>query len=200
METIKVKVDSKFSEIIEGQVLRSGSYNIDKFVFEFSEEYEGLVKKALIILPDGTSLNPTIIDNELTVPVNLYDKSYIDKNITIGVYAYSINENEELELRYSPKPFIITPRKGSYDEDAVETAEDIQDITPTDLEIYYAKFNEIYNSVLDMRDEINAAVTEANNINISAEKENKTTTVTITKKDGTTETVQINDGQDRTRW
>ena len=42
--------------------------------------------------------------------------------------------------------------------------------------------------------EINTAITETNNLNITAEKVDHTTTIEITNKDGETETIEILDG------
>lgn len=45
-------------------------------------------------------------------------------------------------------------------------------------------------------DNVNSAIQETENLDLDAEKVNKTTTVTITKKDGTEKNVSIQDGQD----
>lgn len=43
--------------------------------------------------------------------------------------------------------------------------------------------------------EIDEKIEESNNLNLDAEKVDHTTTITITKKDGSTETIDINDGE-----
>ena len=43
-------------------------------------------------------------------------------------------------------------------------------------------------------EDVNTAITETNNLDIDANKVDKTTTVTLTKKNGTEKTVQIADG------
>ena len=171
MEQIRVNVNTSISEMQDDSpILRTGSYNIDKFVYEFSEEYEGLVKKALIILPDGVSINTTIIDDELIVPVNMYEPKYLDQSITVGVYAYAV-VNDQLSLRYSPRPFTIIPRSGSYDRNAVEEAIDPPSIS--DLELYYARFNELYlgTSALASQVSSNASAVAANTQTVEEDTE-----------------------------
>lgn len=60
-----------------------------------------------------------------------------------------------------------------------------------------AKLNLIDEKLEDMSEaleDVNTAITEVNNLDLDANKVNKTTTVSLTKKDGTTKTVQIADG------
>ena len=68
--------------------------------------------------------------------------------------------------------------------------------------IFYLNVEKAINSTAEIPDEYpqwidtaNAKLVEIDNLNIEAEKVGNTTTITITKKDGTEETVEINDGE-----
>lgn len=148
-----------------------GEYNITKCSFTFSEEYEGLTKQAVFTTCSGTYKTP-ILSNECTIPGEVLVDS--NDSILLGVYAYETN-NDELVLRYSPKPQYFSILDGSYregnDPDLPEPSE--------------------WEKVIE---EVNEAIEEANNLNIEAEKEGETATITITKKDGSEQTVTLTDG------
>lgn len=144
MQEFNIEVNKDMITPLEPIEVKTGSYNIYKLKFVFSSEYENLTKKALIVFEDDKSLEIAIIDNELVLPLEFFEEEYQDTKIIVGVYAYSINEEEKIELRYSPRPFSIIPREGSYDKYYSENAENLKKVTTSDLEIYYAKFNELY--------------------------------------------------------
>lgn len=159
-----------------------GEYNVTTCYFTFSEEFDSLIKMACFTI---NSTNETykidIVDNECSIPAEVLEKEF--ETITLGVYGYAVDQSDNLELRYSPTPFEFYVERGSYKEGG-ETPEII---TPTQYELYSQKLQEGLN-------EIDEAVQEANNLDLDAEKVEHTTTVTITKKDGTTKEVDILDG------
>ena len=110
---------------INKDILNDGEYNIHKCQFDFDEEYNGLVQKAVFSLNDGSSYLETIVNNECNIPIEVLEEGVLK----IGVYAYETN-NDELVLRYSPSPDIIHVFDGSY----VKDAQNSEGGTPTEYE------------------------------------------------------------------
>ena len=168
---MNIKVEPYTIEIEKLNQVNSGEYNIAEMNFEFSEEYEGLTKQAVFSTCDETYKTP-ILNNKCIIP---YEVLREPGNVLLGVYGYE-SVNDELELRYSPTPKYFNVVQGSYKEG------DDPDIPPR------SEWEQLV-------EEINTAITETNNLNIEAEKEDGTTTITITHKDGTEQEVQILDGE-----
>ena len=165
-----IKVTPHSITINKEEIVNSGEYNITKCEFEFSNEYEGLTKQAVFSTCDSTYKVP-ILNNECTIPGEVLTER---GSVLLGVYGYE-SENDELSLRYSPTPQYFSVSEGSYRE-----GNDPELPEPSEWE-----------QVLEL---INEAITETNNLNITASKEDGITTVTITHKDGTQQTVQVLDG------
>lgn len=150
--------------------INAGEYNITTCTFEFSEEFNDLTNMA-VFSTCGNSYKTPILNNQCVIPYEVLEEP---GNVLLGVYGYE--GEEDLTLRYSPTPQYFNVDYGSYRE-----AGDPE--LPPKSE---------WEQVLEI---INQAITETNNLNISVDKENGVTTVTLTKKDGTQETVQIEDGK-----
>jgi hypothetical protein len=101
----------------------------------------------------------------------------LDKKGTleIGVVAYKVENEQEIQ-RYNPSPDYFESWVGS-----LKDAENSEPITPSDKE--------------QMEQAIQEMETKVDNLDIDAEKEEHKTTITITKKDGTTKEVEVLDGQ-----
>lgn len=168
---MNIKVNSHTLEIEQNIDINAGEYNITTLNFEFSDEYEGLTKMAVFSNCE-TSIKTAILDNQCTIPFEVLEEP---GQVLLGVYGYE-GEDDSLELRYSPEPQYFNVKHGSYQEGG-EPA-----IPPK------SEWEQLV-------EEINQAITETNNLNIEATKEDHTTTITITKKDGTTYQVQILDGE-----
>lgn len=152
--------------------INAGEYNITPCEFTFTEEYENLTKEAIFSSCDGSVIKVSILNNQCTIPFEVLQQ---EGNVLLGVYAYE-TDNDELVLRYSPTPQYFNVKKGSF-----QVGNDPDLPSPTEWE-----------RVLE---QINQAIEETNNLNITANKEGKVTTITITKKDGTTQTIEIEDGK-----
>lgn len=169
---MKIKVTKNECILEEENIVNKGEYNITEVEFVFDKEYTNdLVKKAIFTTESGT-YEKTIINNRCTIPEEvLREKGHV----VIGVYAYKVVE-ETLELRYSPKPFTKYIEDGSYTSNILNSEE----ITATDKE--------------QMEQAIQEMETKVDNLDIDANKVDTTTTITITKKDGTTKEVEVLDG------
>lgn len=168
---MNIQVNAHTITITQDENINAGEYNVTPCTFEFSDEYEGLTKQAVFSTCTDTYKVP-ILDNQCIIPSEVLETN---GSVLLGVYGYETN-NEELELRYSPKAQYFVVSNGSYKE-----GNDPDLPKPSEWE-----------QVLEL---INQAITETNNLNIAVEKEGSITTITLTKKDGTTQTVQVEDGK-----
>lgn len=156
---------------LESTEVNSGEYNITPCEFTFTEEYEGLVKMAIFTTCDK-AVKTTIINNECVIPSEVLENP---GQVLLGVYGYE-SQDDELVLRYSPQPMAFIVKRGSY-----RDGNDPELPPQSEWERVLALINE--------------AITETNNLNITIDKENNVTHVVLTKKDGTTEEVDIEDGK-----
>ena len=190
MESIEIKVTKTTISVINGYVLNQGEYQVDKCKFTFSDEYDGLIKKAVFV-NGNDSYEMVILDNQCNIPYEILQSS---ADFILKVYGYSV-ENDELIQRYSPTSLRMFLREGSY-----QGSNEV--ITPTQFEQYEAKLNEGLEAVddkLEVVDEtlgtMNTAINQANTLNIDvSDKVNKDVTITLTRKDNTQKSVVLSDG------
>ena len=168
---MNIQVTPHLITITQDDNINAGEYNITTCEFEFTDEYEDLTKQAVFSTCEST-YKVSILNNQCTIPSEVLENP---GQVLLGVYGYEA-EDDELVLRYSPNPEYFVVSNGSYKE-----GNDPDLPKPSEWE-----------QVLAI---INQAITETNNLNIEVDKENGVTTVTLTKKDGTQETVQIEDGK-----
>lgn len=154
-------------------VLNDAEYNINECTFSFSNDYtDDLVKKAVFI--KGSSIiEMSIINNKCNIPYEVLTQGQFE----IHVYAYEVDGNE-LVLRYSPSYTTAYVRTGSY----VENAESPEEITPTQFEQYMQAMNDGLNEVA--------------NVNISSEQLSDGTSITITNREGVSNTTYVYNGHD----
>ena len=143
---MKIKVDVNNVTIIEKSDIHKGEYNVNKCIFEFSSEYtKDLIYRAVFSCING-SYYQLILNNECNIPDEVLKEK--DVNIELGVYAYILNDDNELELRYSPKPTYFKVENGSYkDADKTEVP------SPTDYEKFLNEFNRNANEKIEAFDE-----------------------------------------------
>ncbi|HIQ90952.1 MAG TPA: hypothetical protein IAB27_04950 [Candidatus Coprosoma intestinipullorum] len=154
---MNVKVTKDNVCIIERGNVHEGEYKINELSFDFSEEYTSdLVINAVFTNELGKAYQMSIIDNKCHIPAEILADT---GQVLLGVYAYKIN-GEELELRYSPFPTSFNVISGSYD----STAEESQEITPSQFEQYMQALNDGLNQVKDSISELNQATDNANDL------------------------------------
>jgi len=134
---------------INKDILNDGEYNIHKCQFDFDEEYNGLVQKAVFTLNDDAPYLETIVNNECNIPIEVLEEGVLK----IGVYAYETN-NDELVLRYSPSPDIIHVFDGSY----VKDAQNSEGGTPTEYEQLESRVNNELNEMNALADDLEEKV------------------------------------------
>ena len=135
---MKIQVTTNNVIIEEKNILNENEYNVHECEFEFVEEYNGLVKKAVFTGIDGKTYVQTIIDDKCSIPSEILTKR---QNVKIGVYGYDV-DNEELILRYSPRPTQFTINEGSYKEGENSTPP-----TPSEIEQLQAQITENANDI-----------------------------------------------------
>lgn len=185
---MKIFVGQHEIQIEKENIVNQNEYKVTKCQFEFSQEYTNdLVKIALFTNSAGT-YKEYIVNNECEIPTEILEKQ---ETSTLGVYAYK-EESNELQLRYSPEEINFYINKGSYR----ANAENTEPVTSTDKEQMEQILQDGINDINEKISEANIAITEANNLNIDINKVDKVATVTLTRKNGTTKTVDIRDGYD----
>lgn len=177
MNVINVKID--FTKGIcekTGLSLITGDYNTTKVVFEFAEGFEG-TKIFEMKNPSGNLVYADEIVNNEVILVGVDDNEEIYSLFTEeGDYIFEVSlygENSKITSVHG----YITANKEQVIVDGEVVEEKI------------TLFDNLMNT-LDKK------IDETNNLNITANKVDTTTTITITKKDGTQQEVEILDGED----
>lgn len=106
---MQIKVNPHTIELTKDNIVNEGEYNINTCFFEFSEEYNGLSKKAVFTNGENT-YSQIINNNECIIPYEVLEN---EGAIIIGVYGYETS-GETLIKRYSPTPVQFYVDKGSY--------------------------------------------------------------------------------------
>ena len=158
-------VDTNNVNIIQENQVESGEYNVTTCQFSFSNEYEGLTKKAVFTGQDGIAYLETIIDSECSIPSEVLATNQV---VQIGVYAYEV-DGEELLLRYSPVPTNFSVEQGSYKE-----AQNSTPPTPSEIEQLQAQITENANNIDGIIDDI---------IDINAEQTTQNTNIQTNAND-----------------
>ena len=169
-------------------------FNFDDFTNSFQ------VKRAIFtILSTDEMYEIDIINNKCDIPAEVLKHEY--EIVKLGVYGFNIDENDDLANRFSPSYAEFTVPTGSYEDGALSP----EIITPTQYDLYSQALQEGLNEVNDRLDElvdtvdgkieeIDEAIQRTENIDIDAEKTGKITSITITRQDGTTKEVTLEDG------
>ena len=145
----------------ENLIMNKGEYHINDCNFTFSQEYEGLIKRAVFIASSGKSYVVEIENNTCIIPEQVL--RFSDK-CNMGVYAYE-NEDDKLHLRYSPEPTSFKLNKGSYISDAEHyvPATPVQDLIDEYNQNAVQKTQEFDNHVIAKTEEFDYNVNEKTN-------------------------------------
>ena len=181
---MNVEVTKDEVRILEGSDLpNENEYKITTCYFTFDAFTSSFqVKRAIFtIFSTGEMYETDIINGECDIPIEVLKKEY--ERIKLGVYGYNIGENEELLNRFSPSYDEFIVPTGSYEEGALTP----EPITPSQYDLYSQALQEGLS-------EVDEALEEVSNVNISAEQLENGTSVTITDRNGEDKTVTIHDG------
>ena len=169
---MKFILDKDTLTIEENKFYNSGSVDYYEAEIQFDETWNDLTIEAIITkMGENKGISRSPINNKLMLDIQEFG------TYTIGFVGYKI-ENEEKIYQISTVLGVI-----QYNQGAGEIETENEPIpTVTEWEIYIAQIQDMIDNIEDM--------------DITAEKIGKQTTITITKKDGTIQEVVINDGQD----
>ena len=174
MNEIKIKV--KFKKGLcysQGIKLVQNDYNSTKLVFEFDDN-EGTKIFELRDSDDNVILADEIVNNELILArFDEHDNAYpiFTKE---GEYVYEVSlYKDNSKLTSASDKFKVNAEQVIIDGEIVET------------------YTPMFDNLLS---DLSSALQETDNIDIDVEKVGNTSTVSITKKDGTEESVEIYDG------
>ena len=197
MNDLIIQIEKNTRKVILEQVYLGNDHeNLqEKLVFQFDEFVNG---QARIEYEINDVKNYLILNKEeesYTIPVQNVITIYQDDEEKAGKIQFQLVVTEGTEEENVPvfksNIFYLRVRPSI---NAVTEAPEGYDLW---IEQANAKLNlidEKLDIVDDKLDDIDTAITEVNNLDLDASKVDKTTTVTLTKKDGTVKTVQIDDG------
>ena len=180
MNIINVKIDFEHGICRnKGISVVTGDYNSTKVVFDFSDEIEG-TKIFEMKNPEGELVYADEIVNNEVVLVG-----YKEENGETETYSLFTEEGDYIfEVSLYGNDSKLTSVSGYINatkEQVIVEGEEVQEkITLFD----------------NLIQELNAAISETDNLDIEVSKEDKKTTISITNKEGETHTEEILDGED----
>lgn len=167
--------------------------DVETLQISVPEKYEDFYKKIVFITDDGVVWD--LIENDtytIKRAITKYDsvKFYIwltkdEQDFRSIEKTLYFNKNHEVDGEVTPEEQSDMERVISILESEITKVENLEDEID-------GKLQEIDTALGD----VNSAIQETENLDLDTNKINKTTTVTITKKDGTQKSVNILDGQD----
>ena len=176
MNTIKVKVNfTQGTCETTGINLITGDYNSTKIEFTFDRE-------------DGTKVFEMKSPSEQLVMVQEIQNNEI--------ILYGEDENENIASIFTEEGYYVFEVSLYENDSKLTSAKGKIKVKPEQV-VIDGEVVEAYLPVFDqLLSQVSTALAQTNNLNLSSSKSGKITTITITKKDGTTETRQVLDGAD----
>lgn len=165
----------------------------EKITLQVPEQYEDFNKKIVFVTPNGNVWD-IITNNEYLI------KKAITKYKQVDFYIWLTKGDVDFRSQTKTLKFYhnvdasdeITPEEiGGVNTVVNLLEEEITKVKNLETEVD-GKLEEIDTAI----DNINTAIQETENLDLDAVKEENTTTVTLTKKDGTVKTIHIDDGVD----
>ena len=193
MNEIKIIVNFEthqcdFEKYDDIKSLISGDYNSTKLIFEFDKEdgrkiFEMKNPKGELVFADE------IVNNEVILVGRDEQGNNCSLFTTAGTYPFEISlYGDDSKLTSESNCFSVQQEQVIIDGEVVE--------------YYLPIFDRLLNDVQDSLESVNGAIDDVNNaisevetLDIDVNKSGTTTTVELTKKDGTTKSVEILDGE-----
>ena len=165
----------------------------EKIILQVPEQYEDFNKKIVFVTPDGNVWD-IITNNEYLI------KKAITKYKQVDFYIWLTKGDVDFRSQTKTLKFYqnIDASDEITDEEIgrVNTVINLLEEEITKVENLESQIDGKLEEVDTAIDNIHTAIQETENLDLDAEKVGQTTTVTLTKKDGTTKTVHIDDGVD----
>lgn len=150
--------------------INQGEYGVNECEFTFAEEFNNLEKRAIFTSALGKSYLVEIENDTCEIPA---EALALAGNIKIGVYAYELDNEEKLILRYSPTYATFTILEGSYIQNVELSNQTMKDLF-SQLDNLQNQINGINNQINDMNSEIGSITGAINNINANLTTINNT--------------------------
>ena len=179
--------------IIKNAANTQNENDIETIYLTVPEKYEDFNKKIAFVTEEGVKWglvenNTYTIERSITKFENVSVFVWLTKgeqDFRSAEEALTFNKNHKVDGEITPEEQTDMERVISILESEITKTENLESQVDGKLE-------EIDTAI----ENINTAIQETENLDLDAEKQNNTTTVTITKKDGTEKSVNILDGQD----
>lgn len=142
----------------------------EKILLQVPEKYEDFNKKIVFVTPDGIVWD-LIVNDEYLI------KKAITKYNQVDFYIWLTKG--EIDFRSQTKTLRFYHNEDASDE-----------ITPEEI----SGVNTVINLLEEEIDKVDVLITQVDNMDLDANKFSKVTTIDITKKDGTSKTVTLEDG------
>lgn len=165
----------------------------EKITLQVPEQYEDFNKKIVFVTPDGNVWD-IITNNEYLI------KKAITKYKQVDFYIWLTKGDVDFRSQIKTLKFYqnVDASDEITDEEIgkVNTVVNLLEEEITKVENLESQIDGKLEEVDTAIDNIHTAIQETENLDLDAEKQDNTTIVTLTKKDGTTKTVHIDDGVD----
>lgn len=165
----------------------------EKIILQVPEQYEDFNKKIVFVTPDGNVWD-IITNNEYLIPKAITKYQQVDFYIWLT--------KGDVDFRSQTKTLKFYHNVDASDEITNEEIGRVNTVINL-LEEEITKVNNLETEIDGKLEEVDTAINnihtaiqETENLNLDAEKVGQTTTVTLTKKDGTTKVVHVDDGVD----
>ena len=165
----------------------------EKIILQVPEQYEDFNKKIVFVTPDGNVWD-IITNNEYLI------KKAITKYKQVDFYIWLTKG--DVDFRSQTKTLKFYDNVDASDEitdeeiGRVNTVINLLEEEITKVENLETEIDGKLEEVDTAIDNIHTAIQETENLNLDAEKVGQTTTITLTKKNGTTKVVHVDDGVD----
>ena len=179
MDNVLIEINKKTRQVfLTNSVIGNDGENLqENLVFSFNDEFVDGTGRLELIKPDKTKsyIMLTKVDETYQVPV----KSIITKGgrLTMQLVITQGTDPNAIPIFKSNKFYVVVNSSINF---LIEEPDE------------YPQWIDVANTKLN---EIDAAILEASNLDIDANKEDNVTTITLTDKDGQTKEVQILDGE-----
>lgn len=180
MKDIEIKISKETRQVaLSKYVIGNDAENLQgNLVFTFPTEFE------------GKEIENEFVDGQARLEYRINGEDYYIPNLTKQDESYII-----------PIKSVLTKEGQVYMQLVITEGTDPDEIPIFKSNVFFVNVNESINAEIEQPDEYETWVeifdtylNKIDNINIEMEKIEDTTYVTLTKKDGTTETVEIKDG------
>lgn len=165
----------------------------EKITLQVPEQYENFNKKIVFVTPDGNVWD-IITNNEYLIPKAITKYKQVDLYIWLT--------KGDVDFRSQTRTLKFYQNVDASDEitdeeiGRVNTVVNLLEEEITKVENLESQIDGKLEEVDTAIDNIHTAIQETENLDLDAEKVGQTTTITLTKKDGTVKTVHVDDGVD----